>query len=77
MSAEDTELLLRELAESSTATQLDDGGLWMRTQAQSRDALPRRRDKQRTSSSSKRASASDTDARHHGNSLVIVRVKVK
>jgi len=41
----------------------------MRAQLQ-RDALPRQRDKHSSSSSrSKRASASETDAKQHGNNL--------
>ena len=58
------ETLLTELSQSNTATELEEGGLWMRAQVQ-RDGLPARRDKvSNSSSSSKRASA--TDARQHG-----------
>ena len=63
MSKEDVETLLTELSQSNTATELEEGGLWMRAQVQ-RDGLPARRDKVGSSSSSKRASA--TDARQHG-----------
>ena len=61
MSRDDVQTLLSELHQSNTATELEDG-LWMRAQVQ-RDGSPGR---QQRSSSSKRASASTTDARQHG-----------